>query len=72
MARVTKVENTSGGPIDVHLKNGAKITLESGTSLRNADVENIGELKCKAKVTEDLSEIGGSGGKQQINERRPK
>jgi hypothetical protein len=72
MARVTKVENTSGGPIEVHLKGGAKVTLETGTSLHNADIENIGQLKRSAKVTEDLSEIGGSGGKQQINERRPK
>ena len=71
MARVTKVENNSGGPVEVHLKGGTKVTLETGTSLHNADIENIGELKRKAKVTEDLSEIGGSGGKQQINERRP-
>jgi len=69
-SRVRKVENNSGGPIDVHLKGGAKVTLESGTSLHNAEVENIGELKNKTKVTEDLSEIGGSGGKQQLNEGR--
>ena len=72
MARVTKVENNSGGPVDVHLKGGTKVTLQAGTSLHNADIENIGELKRSAKVTEDLSEVGGSGGKQQINERRPK
>jgi hypothetical protein len=55
----------------VDLKNGARISLDPGSTVRNVDVKNIAELKKQASVTEDFTEIKGSGGKQQLNERRP-
>ena len=71
MSRVSKIENTGNKQLQVDLKDGARISLDPGSTVRNVDVKNIAELKKQASVTEDLTEIKGSGGKQKINERRP-
>ncbi len=69
MARVSKI-STGANPVQIKLTGGPEITLGPNSCLENADVANIGEIRGKAKVTEDLSEIGSSKGKTKINGRR--
>lgn len=66
MARVSKI-STGANSVEIKLVGGSMITLGPNSCLENADVANIGEIRGKAKVTEDLSEIGGSSGKTKIN-----
>jgi len=69
MARVSKI-TTGVNPVQIQLTGGPTITLGPNSSLENADVANIGEIRGKATVKEDLSEIGSSGGKTKINDRK--
>lgn len=57
MTRVSKIENTSKKDVKVKLTAGPEITLPPRVTLENADVDNIGDLKGKTKVTEDLTEV---------------
>lgn len=70
MGRIARITNTSGNDVVVKLTGGPKITLPSGSSLENVDVENINSIKGKVAVKEDLTEIVTGKGKTKINGRR--
>lgn len=63
MARVTEITNTSGKDLDVQLTGGAKVTLPPNASLKDADIDNIDNLRGQAKVIENLTEVGTPQGK---------
>jgi hypothetical protein len=69
MNRVSKIENTSENDVNIELKGGLKVTLKPRTALHNVEITNIGCIRGKIKVTEDLSEIQMHGGKTRIDER---
>ena len=69
MTRVSKIENTSENDVNVELKGGLKITLQPRTALHNVEITNIGGIKGKVTVKEDLSEIGTHGGRTRIDDR---
>lgn len=57
MTRISKIENTSDNDVKVKLTGGPTVKLPPRATLENADVDNIGDLKGKTKVTEDLTEV---------------
>ncbi|MHA1692957.1 MAG: hypothetical protein ACTSU7_15135 [Candidatus Heimdallarchaeaceae archaeon] len=67
MARVSKIENNSHSDVKVQLTGGSEVTIPPNTTMENVDIENIGDLKSKVKVTEDLTEVGLPQGKTRID-----
>jgi hypothetical protein len=67
MAKMSKIENTSSRDVKIQLSEGPEVTLPPGSTLENANVDNISDLKSRVKVTENLTEVGVPQGKTQIN-----
>ena len=55
--RVSRLENLSSEILEINLVGGSVIKLPSGGILEKIDVVNINELRNKASVIFDLSEI---------------
>ena len=55
--RVSRLENLSSEILEINLVGGSVIKLPSGGILEKIDVVNINELRNKASVILDLSEI---------------
>lgn len=68
MTRVSEIKNDSNENVHVKLVGGPTITLQPHTSLQNADVANISDLRGKVSVKEDLTEVGQSTGKQRLDD----
>ena len=55
--RVVRLENLSLEVLDINLTGGGMIKLPSGGIIENVNVVNIDELRYKASIVFDLSEI---------------
>jgi len=55
--RILRLENLSSEVLDINLICGAKIGLPPGGLLENIDIDNLNELRNKASIILDLSEI---------------
>ena len=55
--RILRLENLSSEILDINLTCGVKIGLPPGGLLENIDIDNLNELRNKASIVLDLSEI---------------
>lgn len=66
--RVKKLTNESESSIRVKCKNGLEHIVPPGVTLNDIDVVNEQDLKDKAKITFDLTEVNEEQGKTRLDD----